>query len=119
MIKKLFHYSRVISRHANAPLADERNTFLSHLASRGTPDSTLLRYARYLRVIAIMLGDKTRGPITLQVIDQCAQRWARRQRQQGRAQSLKWPMQHFRQVACAWYSFMGRFEAKPSATPPL
>ena len=117
MIKKLFHYSRVISRHANAPLADKRNTFLSHLASRGTLDSTLLRYARYLRVIAIMLGDKSRGPITLQVIDQCAQRWARRQRQQGRAQSLKWPMQQFRQVACAWYSFMGRFEAKPS--PPI
>src|ERR1035437_9295641 len=41
MFKQLFHHPRVISRHANAPLADERITFLSHLASRGTPSSTL------------------------------------------------------------------------------
>ena len=117
MFKKLFQYPRVISRHANAPLARERNTFLSHLASRGTPDSTLLRYARQLRVISTMLGHQTRGAITRQAISQCAQRWARRQRQQGRAQSLKWPTEHFRQVACAWCSFMGWLKNKPA--PPI
>jgi hypothetical protein len=60
MFKKLFHYPRVISRHANAPLAEERNTFLSHLASRGTPGSTLLRYASQLRAISTMLGNTSR-----------------------------------------------------------
>jgi len=117
MFKKLFHYPRVISRHANAPLAKERNTFLSHLASHGTPSSTLLRYARQLRVISIMLGNKVRGSLTRQAIRQCAQRWARRQRQQGRAQSLKWPAEHFLQVACAWCSFLGRLKAEPA--PPI
>jgi integrase/recombinase XerD len=115
MFKKLFHYPRVISRHANAPLAKERNTFLSHLASRGTPDSTLLRYARELRVISTLLGNQISGPITRQLIGQYAQRWTRRQRQQGRAQNPKWSTEHFRQVACAWCSFMGWLKDKPAS----
>ena len=117
MFNKLFRYPRVISRHANAPLAKERITFLSHLALRGTPDSTLLRYATELRVISIMLGNQIPGPITPQAISQCAQRRARRQRRQGRAQSLKWPREHFRQVASAWCLFMGWLKDKPA--PPL
>jgi site-specific recombinase XerD len=117
MFKKLFHHPRVISRHANAPLAEERNTFLSHLASRGTPRSTLLRYARQLRVISIMLGPKAGSPITRQEISQCAQRWAQRQRQRGRAQTLKWPRAYFHQVASAWASFMGQLEV--ASSPPI
>jgi len=114
MFKKLFHYPRVISRHVNAPLAQARNTFLSHLASRGTPGSTLLRYARLLRVISTLLGDEIPRPITRRAIRQCAQRWARRQRRRGRATTLKWPRDNFQQVACAWCSFMGWLEAQPS-----
>ena len=113
MFKKLFHYPRVISRHANAPLAEERNTFLFHLASRGASASTLVGYARLLRVISIMLRAKTRGPITSQEINQCAQRWARRERRQGRAQTQKWPRAHFQRVASAWYAFLGRLKTPP------
>lgn len=116
MFKTLFHHPRVISRHTNAPLAEERNTFLSYLASRGTPRSTLLRYARQLRVISIMLGARVGGPVTRQVISQCARCWAQRQRQQGRAQTLKWPRVHFQQVASAWFSFLGQLEV-PSSPP--
>ena len=45
----------MFSGHANGPLAEERNTFLKHLASRGTHRSTLLRYTRQLRVIAVLM----------------------------------------------------------------
>jgi site-specific recombinase XerD len=117
MFKTLFHYPRVISRHANAPLAQERSTFLSHLASRGTPLSTLLRYARQLRVIAITLGHQGRGLFTRQAIRRSARWWAQRQQELGRAHSLKWPKEHFHQVACAWYAFMGRL--KPPPLPPI
>ena len=117
MFKTLFHYPRVISRHANAPLAQERSTFLSHLASRGTPLSTLLRYARQLRVIAITLGHQRRGPFTRQAIHRSARWWARSQQKLGRAHSLKWPQEHFQQVASAWYAFMGRL--KPPQLPPV
>lgn len=117
MFKKLFRYRRAILRHANAPLAKERDSFLSHLAARGTPTSTLLRYARQLRVISVMMEAQPDGPITHQTINQWARRWARRQRKQGRARSLKWPAGHFRQVACAWFCYLGWLKAP--ALPPV
>ena len=117
MFKKLFHYPQVIARHANAPLAEARKAFLAHLDSRGTPRSTLLRYARQLRVISTTLGRKAGGPITRQTISRHARHWARRQRQQGRAQTLKWSGAHFQQVASAWFSFLGQL-GEP-ASPPI
>jgi hypothetical protein len=45
MFKTLFRYSRVSSRHANGPLAEQRGTFLNHLQTQGVPRLTLLRYA--------------------------------------------------------------------------
>jgi len=107
MFKSLFHYPRVLSRHADAPLAKERKTFLNHLASQGTPRSTLLRFARQLRVIAAILESKLPGPISDQQIARWAQRWAKRQRRRGHAQSLKWPRDHFVQVASAWCAYTG------------
>jgi len=83
MFKSLFHYPRVFSRHANGPLAEERNTFLKHLASRGTPRSTLLRYARQLRVIAVLLDRYLPGPISREQIARHAQQWAQGQQRRG------------------------------------
>jgi integrase/recombinase XerD len=113
MFKSLFHYPRVFSRHANGPLAEERNTFLKHLASRGTPRSTLLRYARQLRVIAVLLDRHLPGPISREQIARHAQQWAQGQRRRGHAQGLKWPREHFLQVASAWCTFMGWWQEQP------
>lgn len=117
MFKTLFRYPRAILRHADAPLAKERNSFLSHLAARGTPTSTLLRYARQLRVISVMMAPQPRGFISPQTINHWARGWARQQRRQGRAQGLKWPTEHFRQVAGAWFSYLGWLKAQP--LPPV
>ena len=113
MFKSLFHYPRVFSRPANGPLAQERKTFLKHLASRGTPRSTLLRYARQLRVIAALLKRNLPGQISHEEIARCACRWAKRQRRRGHAQTLKWPRDHFLQVASAWCAFMGWLKLEP------
>jgi hypothetical protein len=89
MFKSLFHSGRVLTRHINSPLAEERSTFLTHLALVGISRSTLLRHARQLRVIAILLDKQVPGNVTLELIDKCALRWARRQRQRGRVHGLK------------------------------
>src|ERR1022692_2052715 len=102
MFKSLFHSGRVLARHINRPLAEERTTFLTHLALVGISRSTLLRHARQLWVIAILLDKQVPGHVTLELIGQCAQRWARRQRQRGRVHCLKWSAKYFVQVACAW-----------------
>ena len=112
MFKKLFGYRRVISRHANAPLATERNTFLSHLASQGYSHTTLVCYARELRVIAIMLGAHKVSFIERETLSKCAKQWARRQQRQGLSRTFKWPEEHFFQVACEWCSFMGWLKAE-------
>jgi integrase/recombinase XerD len=117
MFKSLFPSGRVLARHVNSPLAEERSTFLTHLASVGISRSTLLRHARQLRVIAILLNKQAPGHVTLELIDQCALRWARRQRQRGRVHCLKWPAKYFVQVACAWCRFMGWLKEKPCPTP--
>ena len=117
MFKTLFQYPRVLLRHADGPLAVERSTFLAHLALLKTPRATLLRYARQLRVIALMLSRREDNQITAQEIACYARKWARRQQQLGRAQSRKWPIAHFVQVAHAWYRFMGRLKEEPQPRP--
>jgi integrase/recombinase XerD len=113
MFKSLFHYPGVLSRHADGPLAMERKAFLKHLASRGSPRSTLLRYARQLRVIAVPLERHPPSPICYEQIAHEAQRWAQGQRRRGYAQGLKWPREHFLQVASAWCRFMRWLKEEP------
>jgi site-specific recombinase XerD len=76
-----------------------------------------VRYARQLRVIAAMLDSKLPGQIPREEIARCAQRWAQHQQQRGHAQSLKWPAEHFVQVASAWCIFMGWLKEEPVPTP--
>ena len=52
MFDQLFRYPGVVRRHRDGPLADERATYLSSLATRGAPPGTLLKYARYCLAIA-------------------------------------------------------------------
>jgi integrase/recombinase XerD len=117
MFKSLFHSGRVLARHVNSPLAAERSTFLTHLSLVGISRSTLLRHARQLRVIAILLDKQVPGDVTLELIGQCAQRWARRQKRRGRVHCLKWSAKYFVQVACAWCRFMGWLKKKPRPAP--
>ena len=107
MFQTLFRYPRVSSRHANGPLAQERSTFLSHLQTQGVPRSTLLRYASQLLLVAGLLPRKAGDQIERSQIARCAERWAQRQRQRGRARTVQWAAQRFDQAACAWCSFLG------------
>lgn len=107
MFKTLFRYPRVSARHANGPLAEERKTFLSQLQTQGVLRPTLLRYAGQLLLVAGMLIRKVHAPVARRDIIRCAERWAQRQCQRGRAHTRKWPAERFAQVACAWYSFLG------------
>ncbi len=80
-------------------LTDERKLFLQHLASRGSPRASLLLQARQLRVIAVSLGRGLPGPIADGQIVAAARHWALTQKRRGRAQSGKWPIDHFMRVA--------------------
>jgi len=113
MFETLFHYPRVLARHVNGPLADERRLYLQHRAQAGTPRSTLLRFANELLVVSSTLRWKPGRSIGARQLQSAANRWARKQRRRGRARSLHWSEVHYLQVANAWLKFLGWLKDKP------
>jgi len=107
MFEKLFKYSAVLSRHREAPLATERESYLSHRAKDGTSLATLRRIARELLVIVREM-DLQAEAISHEVIESAAKRWARRQMRRGRSGELRWSRSLFVQVAQDWLGFLGR-----------
>jgi len=116
MFEKLFAYSGVVSRHRDAPLAEERQRYLAYREDQGTPKSTLLPLASELLAIAqhLPLGKNSVGAPE---IAQAGLRWAQHQQQCGRAKTVEWPQTRFVQTATQWLRFLGYFQ-EPELTPP-
>ncbi len=109
MFESLFKYPAVVSRHREAPLANERQSYLAHRAKDGTSLATLRRFARELLVIAREL-DLRPTTVSVDAIECAADRWARHQKRRGRASQLRWSRSLFVQVAQDWLRFLGRLE---------
>jgi site-specific recombinase XerD len=116
MFEKLFAYPGVVSRHRDAPLAQERQRYLEYREDQGTPKSTLLPLASELLAIAqhLPLGKNSVGAPE---IAQAGLRWAQHQQQCGRAKTIEWPQTRFVQTATQWLRFLGWFQ-EPALTPP-
>ena len=115
MLKTLFAYSKVRARHQNAPLAAERNVYLTHLADLGSPKSTLQRWACMLLVVIRLLDLPERGTqkVSVPQVRRVARLWARQQQRCGRAKQQKWSETLFVQTATAWLQFLGRLQEPP------
>ena len=109
MFETLFKYRGVVSRHREAPLARERESYLVHRAKDGTSLATLRRIARELLVIVREM-DLRATTISLDAIESAAESWARRQRRRGRVNELRWSRSLFVQVAQDWLRFLGRLQ---------
>ena len=119
MFEILFHYPRVLARHVNGPLAEERRRYLDHRAAQGTPRSTLLRYATELLVVASSLKLEAKHPVGPGQIQRAARGWAGRQYRRGHATVLHWSERQFVQVATAWLKFLGWLAPKPAPGLPF
>jgi len=109
MFEALFKYPAVLSRHREAPLANERESYLAHRAKDGTSVATLRRIARELYVIVREM-DLRSTKIHFDAIDSAAKHWARRQKRCGRVHQLRWSRGLFVQVAQDWLGFLGRLQ---------
>ena len=109
MFDRLFKYAAVVSRHREAPFANERESYLAHRASDGTSLATLRRLARELLVIVRDM-DLRSTTISLDAIESAAECWARRQRRRGRVVQLRWSRSLFVRVAQDWLGFLGRLQ---------
>jgi len=118
MFETLFTYPSVLRRHQEAPLADERQTYLGGLAAQGLSQGTLLRRARYCLCVAVELERCRPGRLLSQdEVDQLALEWAAQRVASGRASSAKWPKEHFRFVAGEFLRSLGRLRITPDVEP--
>jgi integrase/recombinase XerD len=118
MFETLFTYPAVLRRHREAPLANERQTFLCELAAQGMAQGTVLRQASYCRCVAIELERWPRDRVFSEdEVDQLAQEWAAQRSASGRASSLKWPKEQFRSAAAGFLQSLDRLCAAPAAEP--
>ena len=107
-------------RHSEAPLASERDAFLTQLSDDGAAHGTLVCVARELLVVTHELDLIHNQVITPEVIEAAAVRWARKQVRRHHASTEFWSRIRFKQIATDWLRFLGRLciqepEPKPFA----
>lgn len=118
MLESLFTRCGALARHHQAPLLEERERYLAHLAAQGWPRITLYTLAHHLRVVASELDFTRRRRITLPEIRTAATRWARRQVARGRAARRWYSRRYFERTARKWLAFLNRLELPRPATLP-
>jgi integrase/recombinase XerD len=106
VFETLFKYSGVLARHRDGPFADLRERFLIHCVDQGIAQSTLLRVAREVLVIASRMDLTAERQISLPEIEAAAERWSRYQKRCRRADCLKWSRELFIQTAVPWLRFL-------------
>lgn len=119
MFEKLFKSPRVLARQRGGPLADARESYLSHRADEGTAPNTLLRDARELLVIASEMNLKVGQDIGVDEIEAAARCWAERQQRSGRAHTQRWSQELFVQTARNWTRFLGCLREPAETAAPF
>jgi hypothetical protein len=81
MFDKLFERAHALNRQLAGPLVEERQRYLLHCSAQGMTIATLKTAAHYLLVVAdyLALGTSSDTPISLDEIENAAERWARRE----------------------------------------
>ncbi len=105
-------------RHRTAPLAEERERFIRHLAEQGWSRRSLYAVAIELKVVAQQIGLLHRPQFTLKEIRSTADRWARTQVRHGRSKRRQDSRCLFERTARQWLTFTGRLIlSQPESSP--
>ncbi|TAM79606.1 MAG: integrase [Acidobacteria bacterium] len=113
MLEKLYTHSYVV-KYIEAPLFPERDRFLAHRAEAGYSHSSLKLAANYQLKVMAYLKLSGERPVTLEEIDEAAQRWASRQP----LLHLQLSRYRFTHQATEWLKFLGWLKAPaPTAHP--
>jgi integrase/recombinase XerD len=113
MFDRVFQNQRVLARHRNGPLAEERRRYLAYFAEQGMAPSTLQHIARYTLAIteALRLAERPGELITRKEIDAEADCRAA-ERRKRRMLTFR-----FTGFAIRWLTFLGRLQL-PAAVQP-
>ena len=114
MFETLFTYSRVLRRHREGPLAEERAAYLAVLAAHSVAPATLLKQARCCLRVAVELE---RWPadhcFDIDEVGEMASRYSA----QCRASSSRYAKEHFRSTAADFLRRLGRLRLDRRTLP--
>lgn len=117
---RLFERRKALQRHINAPMLQERLTYLQKWADDGASLHTLRFIAHYLLVIIDYLKLQKRDVITLKEIQKAAEKWASRTTRRVRMKRdfSNTSMMRFRSVAANWLDMLGRLKCPQEKADP-
>lgn len=118
MFDQLFTQPAVVSRHANAPFAEERVRYLAYCKQRGDTQATLLLKARELLWVARKLRKYPDLDISMAQLSGVAGHWRERESACGRKLNQQWTRRRFIHVATAWLRHLGHLR-KPEEPIPF
>jgi integrase/recombinase XerD len=107
---RYFSLPAALARHQLAPLAREREQFLTHLEAVGTCRQAIRTAACYLLQIVHILGLRRLREVTLEEVDQAAHRWNTLRNQDSRHAAGEWGVRRFAGVARRFLRFQGRLK---------
>jgi integrase/recombinase XerD len=116
MFDSLYYYPSVLARHREGPSAEDRDRFLAHCADYGAAQTTLLRLAPELLLIARRIDVSGARMVRLEEVKAAADRWVGYQRRHHRIRSARFSRERFVQVATHWLRFLGRLQ-EPEQAP--
>jgi hypothetical protein len=107
---KYFERPAAIARHRSAPLAKERERFLTHLETTGTRRSAIRVAATYLLQVVNILGLHRLGDVTLEEVDRAADHWNRLRNQDKQYPTGQSGVRCFAQTARRFLRFGGKLK---------
>ena len=114
MFETLFTYPKVVRRHRDGPLANERAAYLAKRAAQGVAHATPIKEARTSRRVAVELD---RWPaehgFSIDEVREMASRYAARRR----AESSRHARNHFWTTALDLLRHLGRLRPEPAGLP--
>ena len=121
MLHQLFKRPYTLKKHTNAPLLNERLKYLQYWHERGRSLNTLKSLAQYLLRIVDYLNLETNSLITMQEIEQAANKWAQYQcnNPKKKADFSKGGKARFTWYAKHWLRKLNRLVLPPEEKIPL
>jgi site-specific recombinase XerD len=108
---KYFSLPAAIARHQSAPLAKERERFLTHLEATGTRQSAIRITATYLLQVVNILGLRRLRDVTLEEVDRAADHWNTLRNQNKQYPAGQFGVKCFAQTARRFLRFEGKLKS--------
>ena len=111
MFNRYFSVPAALARHQSAPLATERERFLNHLEAGGTGRQTIRTAACYLLRFVRLLELRRLRDVTLQEVEEAANRWKKLRNQASGNTAGHLGVQCFAGFARRFLRFHGRLKS--------